>query len=171
MDVFTRPQRVLHVAPEPAIGRHIGAVSGGGYVTLDLAVAGVDVRGDVTCLPFPTTAFDTIICTHVLEHVPDDVAAMSELRRVLAPGGKAVLQVPFDPTRSETFEDFSATTPETRLRLFGQDDHVRIYATDYTDRLRGAGFTVTIDNYVLSLDADTKQRFGLRDEAMVIATR
>ena len=62
--------------------------------------------------------FDAIICNHVLEHVPDDRAAMLELRRILRPGGTAILMVPFHPDR-ETFEDPSVVDPEQRTELFG----------------------------------------------------
>lgn len=171
LDVFERSQRVLHIAPEPAIGRRIRAVSGPGYVRLDLAAAAVDVRGDVTRLPFRSRAFDTIICTHVLEHVPDDRAAMRELRRVLASNGTAVLQVPFDRARGVTFEDPTVRTPAEKLRVFGHDDHVRIYGTDYPDRLRDAGFEVTVDRFIPELAPDVKRRYGLRDEEMFIARR
>ena len=86
---------------------------------------------------------------------------MSEFFRVLRPGGWAILQVPVDSARSETFEDPSIDDPAERLRLFGQEDHVRIYGGDYVDRLREAGFTVTPDPYVKSLPSDQIDRFRL----------
>ena len=45
------------------------------------------VQGDALHLPFPDATFDRVICSEVLEHIPDDVAAMAELARVLRPGG------------------------------------------------------------------------------------
>ena len=60
---------------------------------------GVDFHSDLTAIPRHDASFDAIICSHVLEHVPDDRAAMRELRRVLAPGGFAVLQVPIASRR------------------------------------------------------------------------
>jgi hypothetical protein len=62
--------------------------------------------------------------------------------RVLRPGGFAIIQVPLDSARAETYENSEIRTPEERLRHFGQDDHVRIYGRDYPDRLRKAGFSV-----------------------------
>lgn len=50
--------------------------------------------GDVTRLPFEDGAFDRIIASEVLEHVPDDRAALDELRRILAPGGRLAVTVP-----------------------------------------------------------------------------
>jgi SAM-dependent methyltransferase len=56
--------------------------------------AGVAVRGDALRLPFPDGAFDKVICAEVLEHLRDDSAAMTELARVLRPGGLLAVSVP-----------------------------------------------------------------------------
>lgn len=55
--------------------------------------AGV-VNGDGTRLPFPDDTFDLVICSEVMEHIPDDAAAASELARVLKPGGRLAVTVP-----------------------------------------------------------------------------
>lgn len=52
------------------------------------------VRGDVTALPFAAERFAGAVCGEVLEHVPDDRAAIQELARVLRPGGVLVATVP-----------------------------------------------------------------------------
>jgi len=52
------------------------------------------VNGDGTGLPFPDATFDRIICSEVMEHIPDDAAAMAEVRRVLKPGGTVAITVP-----------------------------------------------------------------------------
>ena len=85
---------------------------------------------DITDIPYADGSFDVILCSHVLEHIPDDRRAMRELRRVLAPRGWALLQVPIDHQRAVTFEDPSVTDPAERARLFGQHDHVRWYGRD-----------------------------------------
>lgn len=95
---------------------------------------------DVTDIQYEDGSFDVIYCSHVLEHVPDDRKAMAEFHRVLKPDGWAILLVPI--TASKTIEDPSVTAPEDRLRLFGQEDHVRKYGPDYIDRLINAGFAV-----------------------------
>jgi len=59
------------------------------------AKAGAPVtRGDACALPFPDGSFDVVTALDVLEHLDDDARAMSEIHRVLAPGGVAVLSVP-----------------------------------------------------------------------------
>ena len=45
-------------------------------------------------LPFPDATFDKVVCTEVLEHVPDDKRALSEMVRVLKPGGLIAVSVP-----------------------------------------------------------------------------
>jgi SAM-dependent methyltransferase len=58
------------------------------------AALGSAVRGDALALPFPDGTFDTVIAAEVLEHVPDDRAAIAELARVLRPGGTLAVTVP-----------------------------------------------------------------------------
>jgi ubiquinone/menaquinone biosynthesis C-methylase UbiE len=57
------------------------------------AAAGL-VRGDAMALPFADGAFDRVYCSEVLEHVLEPEAVVREMRRVLAPGGFAVVSVP-----------------------------------------------------------------------------
>ena len=52
------------------------------------------VNGDGTGLPFADDTFDHIICSEVMEHIPDDAAAAAELTRVLKPGGTLAVTVP-----------------------------------------------------------------------------
>lgn len=111
------------------------------YVRMDFDPAAdgreVDLQASLTDLPLRSAVADIVICYHVLEHIPDDAAAIRELHRVLSPGGVAFVQVPFHPDRP-TDEDPSATVEE-RTRRFGQADHVRAYGRDFDDRLRAAG--------------------------------
>jgi ubiquinone/menaquinone biosynthesis C-methylase UbiE len=55
----------------------------------------LDIVSDITAIPRPDASFDAIMCTEVLEHVPDPVAALKELNRLLKPGGQLVITVPF----------------------------------------------------------------------------
>lgn len=129
---------VLDIAPQPQVQRVLRDLAPHAYVGTDLSDhLGVDLLSDVTRLPFRDGAFDVVICYHVLEHVPDDAAAMAELARVLAPSGLALVQVPWR-SGEPTDEDPSAP-PAERARRFGQDDHVRHYGCDFEDRLAGAG--------------------------------
>jgi SAM-dependent methyltransferase len=134
--------RFLHLAPEPCLARRLRPQLGAGYVTGDLEDRSTDVRLDVMRLPYDDGVFDVIHCSHVLEHVADDRAALRELRRVLAPGGMALVFVPISADR--TWEDPRITDPHERLVAFGQRDHVRRYGPDVVERVRAAGFDVRV---------------------------
>lgn len=142
-DLFDgRPKRVLHIAPEQCFEGRLRARLGAGYLTADLYDPHVMERMDITGIQYPDETFDVVYCSHVLEHVADDLQAMREFRRVLKRSGWAVLLVPI--TADRTFEDPTVVRPSDRLRVFGQEDHVRRYGPDYVDRLRLAGFQVQV---------------------------
>lgn len=105
-----------------------------------------DYRFNITNIEQQDEKFDLITCYHVLEHIPADQKAMTELYRVLKKGGILLIQTPFKD--GEIYEDFSVTRPEDRLKHFGQDDHVRIYsASGLEKRLQNAGFTTEIRQF------------------------
>lgn len=119
---------------------------------------------DITRIQFEDNTFDVILCSHVLEHVLDDQTAMSELFRVLKPGGWAILQSPIDFKRDKTFEDPDIVLPDDREKAFGLPDHVRIYGRDYEDRLKNVGFSVKMDDYVRTLGIDMVKKYGLPED-------
>ena len=88
---------------------------------------------DVLDMPFAGGSFDVVIASEILEHIPDDIAAMAEITRVLRPGGRAAITVP-------------RRGPEEVCWLLSADyhnapgGHVRIYRGDQlVSRLRRAG--------------------------------
>ena len=70
----------------------VGAMVDAGEITVDDFAGGL--RGDATRLPFADDSFDVVITSEVLEHIQDDVAAIAEMTRVLAPGGVFAATVP-----------------------------------------------------------------------------
>jgi SAM-dependent methyltransferase len=169
-DLFTERRRLLHFAPEETLRRTLTALPNLDYVTTGLS-GRVSVRMDITQLAIADRTFDAIICVHVLEHIPDDHRAMCELRRVLKPGGWAILQVPLDPQRERTYEDPRITDPAERLVHFGEKDHVRQYGRDYVERLERAGFQVAVDSYVRTLPGDEVRRYGLASHEDIYVCR
>jgi ubiquinone/menaquinone biosynthesis C-methylase UbiE len=159
-DLFSgNPKKMLHVAPEAQLSRLFQEADRIDYLSADLSSATAMVKMDITDIHYADDSFDVIYCSHVLEHVSDDMRAMRELYRVLKPGGWAVLQVPI--SAEMTFEDPTVTSPEAREQLFGQSDHVRRYGPDYADRLAAAGFSVLVDGFVRKLSDQEISRFGL----------
>ena len=152
---------VLHFAPEHALGRRLAATPGIRYVSADLDAREAMEHFNITAIPHPDESWDVILCIHVLEHVEDDRKAMHELHRILKPEGWAIVLVPLDLDRPETYEDPSITDPAERERAFWQSDHLRLYGRDLPDRLREAGFDVTVDTWVRGLDPSVIQRYGL----------
>ena len=142
--IHEKPLSVLHLAPEPGIERKLERMRNLDYLTADFLEPHVMVKMDITDIQYPDNSFDVIICNHVLEHVPEDVRGMSEMHRVLRPGGWATLQVPISFDLPNTLEDWSLETEEERYQAFGQRDHVRLYGMDYVDRLKQGGFEVDI---------------------------
>ena len=98
----------------------------------------------------------------MLEHIENDSLAMKELFRVMKPGGYGIVQVPMQPNRRKTYEDFSITNAKERVKHFGQYDHVRWYGRDdYFTRLENVGFTTQKVNVNEFFSKEEINRYGL----------
>jgi SAM-dependent methyltransferase len=142
-------KKILHFSPEKNVFNYIKSrasvitvdIEPGFYKSIDSKVN----KADITQLPYNENEFDLIICNHILEHVPDDLKAISELYRVLKKDGYAIVQIPFSETLSITIEDPKISDPHLQEKLFAQKDHVRIYALkDFLSRLYKTGFVVRL---------------------------
>lgn len=124
-----------------------------------------DVAYDITQIVEKENTFDLIICYHILEHVIDDVKAMSELYRVLKPNGTVLIQTPFK--EGEIYEDYSITSEAERLLHFGQEDHVRVYSVEgLKTRLESVGFDVIVYRF----ERDTYLGFSA-NEIVILASK
>lgn len=165
---FKEPLKMLHIAPESCFIHRFEKLPNLDYVTADIESPLAKIKMDIHEIPFEENTFDVVMCNHVLEHVEDDIKAASEMHRVLKPGGWAILQVPFMKEGLEvTYEDASITSPTERLAAFGQEDHVRMYGSDYGQRLAKGGFQVTEDDFAKKLPSEKLQKFALPKEEVI----
>jgi hypothetical protein len=137
--------RLLDIAPSKALQNFIkNKYSDINYRSADLMMGGVDDVIDITQMDiYDDSNFDFFICSHVLEHIENDIKAMGELYRVLKPGGKGIAMVPIMLSLESDYENPEITTPEGRWKHFGQDDHVRMYSKPgFIKKLTSTGFVV-----------------------------
>lgn len=170
---FKEQLHFLHIAPEQCFMKEFKKQHKEGYITADLESPLAKVKMDVHDIPFNDNTFDVAMCNHVMEHVENDIKAMSEIYRVLKPGGWAIIQVPFfSPVGNVTYEDKSIVDSKERQSVYGQDDHVRLYGTDYPDRLRQAGFSVKEDRFIDELGQDLIKKYALpRNETIYFCSK
>jgi SAM-dependent methyltransferase len=108
---------------------------------------GAVVQGDATRLPFADGAFDAVVASEVLEHVPDDVGALAELVRVLRPGGVLAVTVPtWLPEKINWMLSDEYHAPKA------VGGHVRIYsATELKAKMRAAGLRLAGSHHAHAL--------------------
>ncbi len=160
-----RDIKILHFAPEKPIADRLVKREGVDYRTsqYDCNVA-ADYHLDIQAIDLPDNQFDVIICSHVLEHIPDDQKAMREMYRILKPGGIAIVLVPLWPSEKHaTYENSAITDVRDRIIHFGQYDHLRIYGLDVVDRLKNARFNVTITDMEKQMDQRLSTQYRLHN--------
>jgi SAM-dependent methyltransferase len=133
---------VLHFAPERPVSGAVRALGPELYRTADIEVGRADLQLSLEKIDLPDESVDLVIANHILEHV-DDRLALPELRRILVPGGKAIIMVPIVEGWDSTYENDAVRTNAERTRHFGQSDHVRMYGRDLRQRIAAAGFELT----------------------------
>lgn len=138
------PVDVLEIAPSPVLRKFLSRKPSVRYRCADLYMPDVDDQVDITEMSvYPEARFDFVICSHVLEHVDDDRKALAELRRILKPGGSAIVMAPVIDKEGIFDEDPAVTDVSERWRRFGQHDHVRLYSKDVLlQRIAAAGLDI-----------------------------
>ncbi len=138
------PLRLLDIAPATALARRLKADPRVVHRSADLHMPGADDHVSLTDLHcYSDGQFDFAICSHVLEHIHDDVSAVRELCRVLSPTGSAIVMVPIPAILEHTQYDPNVSDDAERWRRYGQNDHVRLYSrAGLLSLLAGNGFRV-----------------------------
>lgn len=164
--------RVLHFAPEDGLLDKIRLLPEvDEYFPVDFNPSCSDINfADITNIPFADNSINTIICNHVLEHIPDDRKAMGELYRVLANDGIVFITIPISDHET-TFEDATVNTPELREKIYGQSDHVRIYGQDFILRLKSSGFHIEEFTAGNNFSAEEIEKYGLANDILYICRK
>lgn len=75
--------------------QYVGELGGEGLHNSFWDTSRIDLVSDITAIPAPDVSFDAILCSEVLEHVPDPMRALDEFTRLLRVGGVLILTAPF----------------------------------------------------------------------------
>ena len=165
--------RFLNCAPEPFMLIRGAQLIGNGYIPTDFDptlyakwnrnIIQFDMCNPEAMILGP---FDCIMHNHVLEHIPCDVpSALRKLNKHIVPGGVHMFSTPIMPDRKMR-EDLSPDlSPEDKLRLFGQNDHVRMFgALDFMDMLKSAGMNTGLLDVSAMISEDDLANAGLNPE-------
>ncbi len=160
--------KLLHVAPNLAefgfVNKHFTNIE---YDRLNIVKSDhINIVQDLTKTNIASDTYDLIIIWHVLEHIPDDQGAISEMKRMLKPDGRLLVCVPIHPPgRVKTYEDDTIKSHDYGV-VHGHHDHCRSCGLDYYERFESLGFTTdSLD--VKDLDIEDVNKFGLSENHVV----
>lgn len=160
--------QILDFAPSESFSRAIKKNGCVEYTSADYLREDFDLKLDVCNMNGITNdSYDIVICSHILEHVANPNKALSELKRVLKPGGFAIIMVPLFWDVKETIEDTDFNTDELRRKYYGQSDHVCLFAKeDFVKRIIEAGFTIEQLDVSFFESNDTK-KYAIADNSIL----
>lgn len=169
-DIFVAENCVIHFAPEHYLRKHLEENKNCDYYPVDLKnmVDGLKVhKADITKMPFPDVFADYIIVNHVLEHIPDEKKAVSEMKRILKENGKIIMSFPISMDEN-TLEDSWIMTDEQREIYYGQKDHVRLYGKDFKKRFESYGLQINIYSPKDYMELSDIKKYGLIENDIVL---
>src|SRR5690606_4078049 len=170
--IFENNPHILHFAPEDALKKYF--TTNPNYIDADLNPNLATHQMDITDISFPDNYFDFIICSHVLGHVPNEQKALQELYRVLKTGGSLFLLSLMDLEADKTLQDSSFTSPEQKLRSYGEKDLERLYGNDFADRIKADIVRIDRIDYRREFSEEDRQRMALgngRRELIYLVTK
>lgn len=163
-------KRMLHFAPLKKFEKVFKNIPNLDYITTDLDSPDVMVKMDITDIQYPDNFFDIIICSHVLEHIPDDNKALCELKRTVNSSGWVLISTTYKENQN-TIEAAPDMKPEDRDRLLGQPDHVRLYGADFKDRLIKAGFKIQHFHWSDFVTTKEANRYRIKGQHLFVCTK
>jgi predicted SAM-dependent methyltransferase len=162
--------KILHICPEDSIEPLLKKIGMRNYHAIDLKLKFGCDHSALTSLDIEDNYFDFIYCSHVLEHIQNDTAAISEMFRTLKVGGNGIFVI---PTKGDTtIYHESANTPEQRKELYGQVNRVRLYGKqDFFNKLVSAGFDVKIIHTRDLVQESEFKFFGFKNKFLYSVTK
>jgi SAM-dependent methyltransferase len=173
-DLLKAGIKILHVSPEPSMFNIMSKMPD--YTAIDKFAFGYAypksvLQMDIEQLDFEDETFDLIICSHVLEHVDDDIAAIREMKRVIKKDGKIIVMIPIEKDLEMTYEDKSIVSPKERLKHFGQSDHVRLYGMDFAERVEQSELNCEVISTRELTDESDYIKYGIDDDFIFVLNR
>ena len=161
--------KIMHIAPNVNeyhyIKKHITNLDN--YDRLNIrAVPHINIVQDLRKTNLPDNHYDLVIAWHVLEHIPEDLQAISEVYRFLKTGGHFLVSVPIYPKNNKTTYEDANIAYKDYERIHGHDDHCRSCGFDYYRRFEPVGFKTNTLN-VASVSPDLRDYYGLREDHVV----
>lgn len=154
---------ILHIAPEACLQSRLRQMAADVYLTADLIRTDVDKRFDLMAIPYADATFHAVYCSHVLQDVADDIAAMTELFRILKPGGWAILNVPV--TAEVSVDHRTAPLYAGSERDQRPPEYLRTYGKDFPQRMASVGFEVREIRPDDLVDDAARHRLGIATSA------
>jgi len=162
-EFFSPDTHVIEVAPSYNFQKYcLKQKNNKNYISFDIKRFAME-KGDITQMHYQDNTADYFLCFHVLEHIEKDVQALEEIRRVLKPGGIAILQVPIDWDAEKTHE---YSCPDAR-----DVGHVRRYGRDFAQRISLSGFEVSEVSVAECTTESEIERFRLPREPIFFAKK
>ena len=157
---------ILHFSPEACLSKLFKSYESVKYTSADLRKTRAERCEDITQLSFREGSFDLIYCSHVLEHVKNDIKAMKEMYRVLKPNSLAIILVPV--SHKAKTEENTMKVSQKMQRNMVLHDHVRNYGADFKKRIFQSGLKVKVLDYYNTLDRKTREEYCLRPEKIFL---
>jgi SAM-dependent methyltransferase len=132
------------------VSQDLAKYDGSGEVGLQMGVwdtSGIDIVSDITDIPVPDASFDAVLCTEVLEHVSNPVAALKELERVLKPGGTLIITAPF-----VSMTHFAPYHYATGFSRYFYESHLQSFGFDIVELVENGNFFEFVATQVRHVD-------------------